>query len=143
MPQLTVELSWFEIGRIVLWWCTIIASFHVGRVHGARSVVPCAPSKVAEKAETTPIYTSGLSKVRGSGDETPSVTSEFQGDLGPSGAASSSSSSFWPPEILMVDGGSAMHLDRGCYYLRNSRPKPMRWCSKCGAHVAHRRSKAE
>jgi len=142
MPQLTVELSWFEFGRFVLWCCTMIVSFRLGQWHGARSSVPCLPGSVSGEAEMS-VDTPGPSKARGSGDETPSVRSGLHGEEIPSEVASSSENAFWPPEILMVEGGQAMHLDRGCYYLKNSRPKPMRWCSKCGAYAAHRRWKAE
>ena len=143
MPQLTVELSWFEIGRVILWWFTIIASFYVGRAHGTKSVVPGAPSQMASEKQATPCDTPGPSKAKGSGDETPSSASGCRGDSESFGESSIPTDWSWPPEILMVNGGQALHLDRDCHFLRNAQPKPIRWCSRCGAHAAHRRSKAE
>ena len=143
MPQLTVELSWSEIGRIVLWWPTIIASFHVGRLHGEKSVVSGAPSKATVEKES-PCDSSGPSKAQGPSDSAPSCASDSRSEpesfAGPSGM----SGEFWPPpEILMVNGGKALHLDRECFLLKNAQAAPMRWCSKCGAYAVHRRSKDE
>ena len=34
MPQFSIEVSWVELFKLVLWWVTILLSFHVGRVRG-------------------------------------------------------------------------------------------------------------
>ena len=38
MPQFSVELSWWELLKLVLWWASILVSFHFGRFHGFHKV---------------------------------------------------------------------------------------------------------
>ena len=55
MPQFSMEVSWVELFKLVLWWATIFASFHVGRSHGYQKI-PEGPkdSKVDELKAVPP-----------------------------------------------------------------------------------------
>jgi hypothetical protein len=55
MPQFSIEVSWVEVFKLLLWWLTILWSFHLGRVHGYQKI-PEGPkdSKVDEVKDVPP-----------------------------------------------------------------------------------------
>ena len=55
MPQFSMEVSWVELFKLVLWWVTILGSFHVGRVHGYQKIPEGQKeSKVDEVTDVPP-----------------------------------------------------------------------------------------
>ena len=55
MPQFSVELSWWELLKLVLWWASILVSFHFGRFHGFQKVPEGhKESKVDEVNDVSP-----------------------------------------------------------------------------------------
>jgi hypothetical protein len=136
MPQITLEISWFDVFRVVLWWLTIVASFHAGRFHGRRQVESISGSPQIEKSKSAP------ETDRAPEDDDPQV------DTTSCGRTSSSSGAPVPewrpefPDIFMVADGKALHTTTSCQYLKRASPMLMRWCSKCGGDNKQR-TKAE
>jgi len=136
MPQITLEISWFDVFRVVLWWLTIVASFHAGRFHGRRQVESISGSPQIEKSKSAP--------------ETDRVPEDDDPQIDTTSCGRTSSSSGAPvleqrpefPDIFMVADGKALHTTTSCQYLKRASPMLTRWCSKCGGDNKQR-TKAE
>jgi hypothetical protein len=166
MPQFTVEVSWFEIFRIAMWWLSILVSFRMGQSYGSAS----PPVAVAAEKTSSDVpkdeSDSGSSGNSGEkvpfGDDGPRATNPSGsdvpfGDIAPPEGTSSSSGTkvpggvSIPSEIYMASSGKVLHGDPDCNYLftktldgrvKKSDLSKMRWCSVCSEHC-NPRSKSD
>ena len=103
MPQLTVEVSWFEIFRIAMWWLSILVSFRMGQSYGSTSRPVAVVAERASSDVPKDKSDSGSSVKSGGkvpfGEDGPRTTNHSGSDVPfgdtapPEGTSSSSSTS--------------------------------------------------
>ena len=163
MPQLVVEVSWFEIFRIAMWWLSLFVGFCMGQSYGAaRRPVVVAAEKASSEVPKDKSDSGSSANFGGKvpfGEDGPRATTSSGSDapfgkaVPPEGPSSSSGTrvpggASIPSEIYMTSSGKVLHSYSGCRHLltKDGGPKPdlskMRWCLVCSEHC-NPRSKSD